>query len=102
MKERPNLDEVINDIQKMIDENQRSYIRYIHVGTLMDILYLLKEHEAREPHYTTLRYIVDGIEVTARHPECPKCIENGLRLWDAEIEKGQAYCKRCSQAVKWK
>lgn len=43
MKERPNLDEVIDEIQKMIDENQRSLIRFIHVGKLMDILYLLKE-----------------------------------------------------------
>ena len=62
---------------------------------------LLKGQEAREPHYTTLRYLVNGIEVTTRHPECPRCIENGLWLWGAEIEKGQAYCKRCGQKVKW-
>lgn len=62
---------------------------------------LLKEQEARDPHYTILRYLVNGMEVTVRHPECPRCIENGLLLWDAEIEKGQAYCKRCGQAVKW-
>ena len=62
---------------------------------------MLKEQEVREPHYTILRYSVDGKEVTVQHPECPKCIENGLLLWDAEIEKGQAYCKRCGQAVKW-
>lgn len=64
-------------------------------------LVLLKEQEAREPHYTTLKYLVDGTEVTVHHPECPRCIENGLTLWDAEIEKGQAFCKRCGQAVKW-
>ena len=62
---------------------------------------LLKEQEAREPHYTTLRYLVNGMEVAVHHPECPRCIENGLVLWDAEIEKGQVYCKRCGQAVKW-
>ena len=62
---------------------------------------MLKEQEAREPHYTTLRYLVNGMEVSVHHPECPRCIENGLVLWDAEIEKGQAYCKRCGQAVKW-
>ena len=49
MKERPNLDEVIDEIQTMIDENQRSLIRYIHVGTLMDILYLLKEKKEVAP-----------------------------------------------------
>lgn len=65
------------------------------------ILAILKELDAREPHYTTLRYLVNGIEVVIQHPECPRCIENGLALWDAEIEKGQAYCKRCGQAVKW-
>lgn len=62
---------------------------------------LLKEQEAVEPHYTTLRYLVNGMEVAIQHPECPRCIENGLVLWDAEIEKGQAYCKRCGQKVKW-
>lgn len=64
-------------------------------------LALLKEQKAREPHYTTLRYIVNGTEVVVHHPECPRCFENGLALWDAEIEKGTAYCKRCGQAVKW-
>jgi uncharacterized Fe-S cluster-containing protein len=66
-----------------------------------DILILLKEQEPREPHYTTLRYLVNGMEVAIQLPECPRCIENGLVLWDAELEKGQAYCKRCGQAVKW-
>lgn len=32
MKERPNLDELIEDIQKMIDENQRSLLRCIPTG----------------------------------------------------------------------
>lgn len=79
---------------------------YSELRTLIDeaeyeILDLLKEQEPRKPHYTTLRYLVNGTEVTVRHPECPRCIENGLVLWDAEIEKGQAYCKRCGQVVKW-
>lgn len=62
---------------------------------------LLKKQEAVEPHYTTLRYFCNGKEAVVQHPECPQCIKNGLMLWDAEIEKGQAYCKRCGQAVKW-
>lgn len=62
---------------------------------------LLKEKEARKPHYTTLRYIVKGKDVSVKHPECPKCVENGLFLWDAEIEKGQSFCKRCGQAIDW-
>lgn len=63
---------------------------------------LLKEQEAVEPHYTTLRYFANGKEVAVQHPECPRCIKNGLVLFGAEIEKGQAYCKRCGQAMKWK
>ena len=69
--------------------------------SMMEGICLLKEQEAREPHYTTLRYLVNGKEVVIKHPECPRCVENGLLLWDAEIKKGQAYCKRCGQAVKW-
>lgn len=74
---------------------------HLHVGKVEEIVKLLREQEAREPHYTTLRYLVNGTAMSVRHPECPRCIENGLMLWDAEIEKGQAYCKRCGQAVKW-
>lgn len=55
-----------------------------------------------KPHYTTLKYIVSGKEVSVKHPECPKCIKNsGLYLWDAEIERGQAFCKRCGQSIDW-
>ena len=57
--------------------------------------------EARKPHYTRLEYLVNGQLVAIHHPECPRCFENGLMLWDAEIKKGQAYCHRCGQAVKW-
>ena len=67
----------------------------------LDALALLKEQEAREPHYTTLRYLVNGMDMAILHPECPRCIEKGLMLWDAEIQKGQPFCKRCGQAVKW-
>lgn len=48
MKEQPKLEEVIDLIQKTIDEDQRSLVRFVHVGTLMNILYLLKEQEPRE------------------------------------------------------
>ncbi len=66
-----------------------------------DALVLLRAQEPREPHYTKLEYIVNGMPVAINHPECPRCYENGLVLWDAEIEKGAKYCKRCGQAVKW-
>lgn len=69
---------------------------------LSDALTMLKEQEAIPPHYTRLEYLVSGKVVEIYHPECPRCFKNGLFLWDAEIEKGQAYCKRCGQAVKWK
>lgn len=61
----------------------------------------MEAQKPRMPHYTILRYIVEGNEVSVKHPECPKCCENGLVLWDAEIERGAAYCKRCGQAVRW-
>ena len=67
---------------------------------LEDALTLLKNLEPRAPHYTYLQYSVDGILHEIKHPECPRCFENGLSLWDAEIEKGQAFCKRCGQEVK--
>lgn len=85
----------INELQ-MPRDDYNGIMEYID-----DALALMKKQEAREPHYTTLKYLVDGTEVIVHHPECPRCIENGLMLWDAEIEKGQAYCKRCGQAVKW-
>lgn len=69
---------------------------------MADALALLKAQEPMEPHYTRLEYKVNGMPYVVHHPECPRCIENGLMLWDAEIEKGAAYCKRCGQAVKWK
>lgn len=72
-----------------------------HMVSVNMALALLKKQEAREPHYTTLEYLVNGTVVVVHHPECPRCIENGLALWDAEIEKGQAYCKRCGQEIKW-
>ena len=68
---------------------------------MTDAYTLLKEQEARAPRYTYLQYSVNGIVHEIKHPECPRCFENGLDLWGAEIEKGQAYCKRCGQAVKW-
>ena len=68
---------------------------------MQDILELLKEQEPRTPHYTHLEYLVNGKVVEVNHPECPRCFENGLDLWSAEIEKGQAYCKRCGQKVIW-
>lgn len=82
---------------KDIDKERRRF-QFV----LNDALKLLKEHQPMKPHYTTLKYIVSGKEVSVKHPECPKCIKNsGLYLWDAEIERGQAFCKRCGQAIDW-
>lgn len=98
-----NRDKFIDDIEYGILMARTTSTSLVHlsVGAAEEIVKLLREQEAREPHYTTLRYLVDGTAMAVRHPECPRCIENGLSLWDAEIEKGQAYCKRCGQAVKW-
>ena len=99
----PDREKVIKHFEHLLNAAKGNYQDFVDltVDVGEEILALLKEQEAREPHYTTLRYIVDGKEVAVQHPECPRCIENGLLLWDAEIEKGQAYCKRCGQAVKW-
>jgi hypothetical protein len=74
---------------------------FIGLPLMRDALALLKAQEPREPHYTKLEYIVNGMPVAINHPECPRCYDNGLVLWDAAIEEGAAYCKRCGQAVKW-
>ena len=106
----PNKEKVIKGLETCIEHEDCGDCPYAStcydpidfaVCLMKDVLALLKEQEAREPHYTTLKYLVDGTEVTVHHPECPRCIENGLTLWDAEIKKGQAFCKRCGQAVKW-
>ena len=74
MKERPNLDEVIAEIQKMIDESKRSLVRYIHVGTLMDILYLLKEKKTVNPavDVPSTKIVITTIDALPnRCYECP-------------------------------
>ena len=98
----------ITDREKIISafEDYEPYAHDLPAVTMksrvyLDALALLKEQEAREPHYTTLRYLVNGMDMAILHPECPRCIEKGLMLWDAEIQKGQPFCKRCGQAVKW-
>ena len=92
MKERPSLDEVIADIQKMIDENQRSYIRYIHVGTLMDILYLLKEQEP-------VKAVADGEDYRCNN--CGTVI--GWPGWEpgGVEEVKDKFCPECGRPVKW-
>ena len=78
------------------------YIPTCEDQLLNDALRLLKEQqEPRTPHYTRLQYSINGIVHEIKHPECPRCFENGLDLWAAEIERGQAYCKRCGQKVVW-
>ena len=88
MKERPNLDEVIADIQKMIDENQRSYIRYIHVGTLTDILHLLKEREPKPP-------VVKENSYGWKFYYCPSC---GKEFYQNNKFN---FCEKCGQEIKW-
>ena len=97
-------------ISNLSDIYVEAYDRWVHCQyaqdkllqlidkTLPEALFLLRK---REPHYTTLEYLVNGTKMIVHHPECPRCFENGLAIWDAEIERGQAYCKRCGQAVKW-
>lgn len=94
MKKQPNLDEVIADIQKMIDENPRSYIRYIHIGTLMDILYHLKE---QEPVLLKNQHKPGGHIINANSPWISRCPRCGRKVEGRQTR----YCKYCGQAVKW-
>ena len=96
-------DKIIDDLEYGVwmARTTSTTLVHLHVDKAEEIVKLLREQEAREPHYTILRYLVNGTAMSVRHPECPRCVENGLVLWDAEIEKGQAYCKRCGQAMKW-
>ena len=55
----------------------------------------------KEPHYTNLEYLVNGLVFKVQQPECPRCYKNGLSLWDRAIPRWQKYCVRCGQAVKW-
>ena len=101
----------VNDFQWELGKNDTEYIRLLESSrdewqkiaqnAIAKLKVLLKEQEPREPHYTKLEYMVYGMIVAVQHPECPKCVENGLTLWDAEIEQGIKFCKRCGQAVKW-
>lgn len=92
-------------IRILKEQRNRFMDEYVDFGGVNEAfskaIALLKEQEAVSPHYTCLEYLVNGKVVEIYHPECPRCFENGLSLWDAEIGKGQAYCKRCGQAVKW-
>lgn len=96
-------EKIIGDIEYgiILARETSTTLVHLHVDKAEEIVKLLREQEAREPHYTTLRYLINGTVMSVRHSECPRCVENGLALWDAEIEKGQAYCKRCGQAIKW-
>ena len=87
MKERPNLGEILDEIQKMIDENQRSLVRYIHVGTLMDILYLLKEREPKPP-------VVKENSYGLKFYYCPSC---GKDFYQNKF----SFCEKCGQEIKW-
>ena len=46
----------------------------------------LKVREPREPHYTRLEYLMNGIPVVVKHPDRTRCYDDGLILWDAEIK----------------
>ena len=95
------LDKTINDLIE-IEANMTFYKHPESAKVVRDAIELLKEKQPRKPHYTILRYLVCGKEVAVTHPECPRCVENGFYLWDAEVEKNQAFCKRCGQALDWK
>ena len=57
--------------------------------------------EPRKPEKTILEYEVNGEIIKINHPECPRCRENGLVLFDAAIPRGDKFCKRCGQAIDW-
>lgn len=101
----PDSEKVIEGLEFTLVESgwdaDAAYDQELMIQAVTGAITLLEAQKPRTPHYTILRYIVAGNEVSVEHPECPKCYENGLVLWDAEIERGAAYCKRCGQAVRW-
>ena len=48
--------------------------------------------------YTVLKYLVNGEEVSIKHPECPECRKT-KSLWDAAVPVDHAYCHRCGQRI---
>lgn len=89
MKERPNLDEVIEEIQKTI--YKYNLPRNIHAGTLMDVLYFLKEQEAKKPIYNEEKY---GDHL----PHCSSC----EKVLPNISQYGKAkFCPNYGQAVTW-
>ena len=100
VKELESLRDICNAKSNMaIGKGKVAWAGYANAAD--DALALLKEQEPRAPHYTYLQYSVNGIVHEIKHPECPRCFENGLTLWDASINEGQTYCNRCGQEVKW-
>jgi DNA-directed RNA polymerase subunit RPC12/RpoP len=59
----------------------------------------LEKQIPKKPMFTKLKYSYDGEITEIKHPECPVCRHRGLYLWDAEITKGDVYCKRCGQRI---
>lgn len=47
MKEQPDLNKMIDKIQQIIDSSKNNQVLFLRVGTLMHILYLLKEKEEK-------------------------------------------------------
>lgn len=91
--------EILEEV-KVLDDSMFAY-NPAYCQALDLAIDALKARVPREPHYTRLEYLVNGMPVVVKHPECPRCHDNGLTLWDAEIKRGSPYCKRCGQAVKW-
>lgn len=89
MKEQRNLDEVIEEIQKTI--YKYNLPPNIHIGTLMNILYFLKEQEAKKPIYNEEKY---GDHL----PHCSSC----EKVLPSISQYGKAkFCPNCGQAMTW-
>ena len=95
--------EVVDELESALewcaeDDNPNESVA-VKIWAVRKALEFLKP---RPPAFTELEYLVNGMPVVIRHPECPRCRESGLTLWDAEIPRGQRFCGRCGQKVEWK
>lgn len=52
----------------------------------------------RRPHHTKVEYKNAPHWIT---DECPRCMRNGLEIWDRLIDRHAPYCRRCGQALDW-
>ena len=87
MNESEILSELKSALEWVSDDDNLNGSIAIKISSVREMIKILEKRKPKPPHYTRLEYLVNGKVVEIYHPECPRCFENGLFLWDAEIKK---------------